>query len=601
MTKKLILFLPYQASMWDSLESIYQAASRDPECEALVMPVPYFVNKSQYAREQLCEANLFPSNLKVIDYKKYNLAKAKPYAIYIHNAYDRGNDITEIIPAYSTANLKKYTANLIYVPYCLVSEKSAEHFVNLPSFNNISKIIAMSEGAKKNFARFNPENKILPLGSPKVDAIKAMLQNPPQIPEEWKERAKGKTTVFYNTTVSYVRHILYGSPCKLERIFGYFSKNTDVLLIWRPHPLSKETLQSLAKEELSKYNALVKRYKEEKIGIFDTTPDFHAAFALSDLYYGDKSSLVSLYGLTGKPIMLQSYFAETSFKSNLLLQIGNSIYFCHSEYNALFTLDSNNKNARFLGSFPNEALHKRNLYINPVLCGNKLLFCPNSAESIGIYIPQSGEICTLQLPALAKPLAKGVANKFIGTAVFGNSVFFFGHRYSGILELNLDTMEFSRHLEKFYFHNYIFAGNKAFLVANKYTKIVEFSFETKTFNAIDSPIKEEFSLRIENSTLLFVPKSVAPLTSVEKLLVPFEYLESEKISSELFSHPIDLALKQNAFTRTEYFPLLTLDALIKHLNSANTLSKEQISAFNSIFANPDGTAGEKIHNEVMGR
>lgn len=38
----LILFLPYKASMWDSMESIYLAARKDPSCEALVMPISYF-------------------------------------------------------------------------------------------------------------------------------------------------------------------------------------------------------------------------------------------------------------------------------------------------------------------------------------------------------------------------------------------------------------------------------------------------------------------------------------------------------------------------------------------------------------------------------
>ena len=37
-----ILFLPYKASMWDSMESVYLAAVQDPSCEALVMPITYF-------------------------------------------------------------------------------------------------------------------------------------------------------------------------------------------------------------------------------------------------------------------------------------------------------------------------------------------------------------------------------------------------------------------------------------------------------------------------------------------------------------------------------------------------------------------------------
>ena len=36
------VFLPYKASMWDSLESIWQAADEDPDCDAYVIPIPYY-------------------------------------------------------------------------------------------------------------------------------------------------------------------------------------------------------------------------------------------------------------------------------------------------------------------------------------------------------------------------------------------------------------------------------------------------------------------------------------------------------------------------------------------------------------------------------
>ena len=35
-----IAFLPYKASMWDSLESVWQAAEADPDCDAYVIPIP---------------------------------------------------------------------------------------------------------------------------------------------------------------------------------------------------------------------------------------------------------------------------------------------------------------------------------------------------------------------------------------------------------------------------------------------------------------------------------------------------------------------------------------------------------------------------------
>ncbi len=40
--RKEIVFLPYKASMWDSLESVYLAAKEDEECDAYVIPVSYY-------------------------------------------------------------------------------------------------------------------------------------------------------------------------------------------------------------------------------------------------------------------------------------------------------------------------------------------------------------------------------------------------------------------------------------------------------------------------------------------------------------------------------------------------------------------------------
>jgi hypothetical protein len=590
MPKKLILFLPYKASMWDSLESIYLAAAKDPECEAMVMPVPYFVNKSMRNRELFCDAKLFPQHLKIIDYKKFNIAKAKPHTIYIHNAYDNTNAITEIHPAYSTAKLKKHTQNLVYVPYCLVNEKSTKELVNMPALKNVSKIIAASEGAKKNFAKFNPESKILTLGSPKVDAIKSMLQNPPQIPEEWKERAKGKIVVFYNTAVGFIKQAL--AMGKLEQTFDYFSKSPNLLLIWRPHPLSKEFTQTIAKEEFGKYELLVKKYKEENIGIFDDTPTFHAAFALSHLYYGDKSSLVPLYGLTGKPVLIQNFVANTAkIHLDLISQIENNQWFCHSEFNGLFAANTNSKNAHFIGSFPNEALHKRNLYLAPVLYKNKLVFAPHSANGIGIYNIQTGELSTLPLPELEKPIDKGISCKFSKAVAFGNSVFFVGSRYLGFLELNMETMEIHRH-RKLRINGFpCIVGSKIFCAAKKWTKIACFSMEIKTLELADTPFKEPFSMSFSNGTVSLMPYK----KTSEQLRISFEPYANDKISKELFSHPLDLATDHNAFIRTECFPLQTLDALIKNLEQASLLANLQTTAFESIFANSDGTAGKKIH------
>ena len=52
---------------------------------------------------------------------------------------------------------------------------------------------------------------------------------------------------------------------------------------------------------------IIEIYKKEAKGIFDDTVDIDRAILLSDAYYGDMSSVVTLYKTTGKPIMIQNY------------------------------------------------------------------------------------------------------------------------------------------------------------------------------------------------------------------------------------------------------------------------------------------------------
>ena len=41
-TQREVFFLPYKASMWDSLESVWRKLNADPDVTARVMPIPYY-------------------------------------------------------------------------------------------------------------------------------------------------------------------------------------------------------------------------------------------------------------------------------------------------------------------------------------------------------------------------------------------------------------------------------------------------------------------------------------------------------------------------------------------------------------------------------
>ena len=78
--------------MWDSLESVWKAADADPECEAYVIPIPYYdKNPDGTFRDFHYEGDLYPDYVPVTDYKNYDFESHRPDAIFIHNPYDEAN------------------------------------------------------------------------------------------------------------------------------------------------------------------------------------------------------------------------------------------------------------------------------------------------------------------------------------------------------------------------------------------------------------------------------------------------------------------------------------------------------------------------------
>lgn len=320
--KKTVVFLPYKASMWDSLESVWKAASCDDEWESLVIPIPYY-NRStdDHLGEMQYEGADFPEEVPITDWQQYSLEKEHPDLIFIHNPYDQFNIVTTVHPLFYASRIKDYTEKLVYIPYFVhQNEIVAEHYCVLPGTIYADAVILQSEKVREQYIRYYEaalpemverlgkdavEKKFLALGSPKFD-VEPALEN--EIPEEWKEFLKEeKKVIFFNT---HLQGLMQGKSeqflKKLEWVFAFFQKQEDVVLLWRPHPLMVETARSMNPEAVEPYLKLVERYKQQKIGIYDDSRELHRAIDLSDAYYGSGSSVVELFRQQGKPVMLMS-------------------------------------------------------------------------------------------------------------------------------------------------------------------------------------------------------------------------------------------------------------------------------------------------------
>ena len=93
---------------------------------------------------------------------------------------------------------------------------------------------------------------------------------------------------------------------KLKEVIEYFRNRDDVVLLWRPHPLTISTAQSMNPDALAPYMEIVNEFKNNKYGIYDDTSDINRAIVISDAYYGSWSSVIPVYKETGKPVMIEN-------------------------------------------------------------------------------------------------------------------------------------------------------------------------------------------------------------------------------------------------------------------------------------------------------
>ena len=77
--RKEVVFLPYKASMWDSLESVYLAAKEDEQCDAYVVPIPYYdKNADKSLGEMHYEGASIQMILKLLTMKSIRLRREDP-------------------------------------------------------------------------------------------------------------------------------------------------------------------------------------------------------------------------------------------------------------------------------------------------------------------------------------------------------------------------------------------------------------------------------------------------------------------------------------------------------------------------------------------
>lgn len=384
-----VVFFPYMASMWDSLESIWIAAKEDENCNAIVVPIPYYEkNRDGSFMKMHYEGNDYPDYVPIVPWEQYDLQREEPEVVYIHNPYDEYNHVTSVHPQYYSRNIKQHTDCLVYVPYYSTSGGMSEGQRLCPSYFVVDYIIIQAPKFRDYFDESIPDHKFLPFGSPKFDRVIRKSKNPTVPPAEWKDKMAGKKVYFYNTSIN---GMLENTPSfleKIEYVFNCFKDKESACLLWRSHPLLESTFDSMRPQYKPYYEALKRRFVDENLGIYDTTLDVSNTVALCDAYIGDAAtSITSLFGVAGKPLfILNNYihsapleddwrgeiitgFNELNEDDRWMVTQGNKLYYSKlGNYNYHYYCDLSEYSAR---------------YYSAVKCfEDKVYVCPVNAQDI---------------------------------------------------------------------------------------------------------------------------------------------------------------------------------------------------------------------------
>lgn len=438
-----MVFMPYKASMWDSLESVWMAADADPDCDAYVVPIPYYdKNRDGSLGAFHYEGDRMPDYVPVVHYDAYDVKKREPDVVFIHNPYDQFNRVTSVDPRFYSYELKKSTKCLVYIPYYTTSGGMSEGQSSSPAYYFADYIVIQTGEYRKFFDAEIPQEKFLPFGSPKFDKVMHLCNNPPEPPEEWKEKMEGKKVYFYNTSLNGMLADTEAFLNKMAYVFRTFKGRKDACILWRPHPLMEATLDSMREAYRPYYDALKRAFLEEKIGILDETPDIEKTIALSDVYIGDAgTSVISLFGIAGKPIFILNNKIHTKpvkddwrgEKINIMFDMrGNDRYYI-TRSDQLWFSEKNDYHYRFYMDL-NTQYSGGGFYMGAVEMRDKIYIVPRNAQHMLVITDK--KIRKIEL----KPCTVQ-AGVFSGYWYNEKYIFLFPNRYPEVIRFEIETEE----------------------------------------------------------------------------------------------------------------------------------------------------------------
>lgn len=279
-----IAFLPYKRSMWNCMESVYQECQRSGAA-AYCIPIPYYrivngmidgLDSDRDLFEKACSISFLEQN--TFDF------------VVIHYPYDGNNKVTRMCSAFYTEELRKY-GKVVYIPYSCTNLRQL--WVQ-PGIANVDYAFLSSEDAAEAFVRewealgVDFSGRVFGFGSPKMDAIAKL------------EQGKGNylTTLVINSLAPYL-----SNPFERIKLYQHHISNEigrGRRVIFRPHPLLRQTIISMRPDTLEAYKRFLRWCEMRDLVEVDETEYLEDALEQADYLISDPSSVLEMWASTGR-------------------------------------------------------------------------------------------------------------------------------------------------------------------------------------------------------------------------------------------------------------------------------------------------------------
>ena len=299
-------FFTQEFSLWPSFQTVWEACGPDVQKDLVFV---YGEDASTELSREKCEhfmQEYRDAGYPIKHMEDYDLDTDNPDIVFYMKPYlgYRGNP-----NRFFVKNVKTYTPYTAFISYCLDvqgGETLQQYFYGEPMFYHVWRIVGYSNYYRDKMIERGYRNgeNVITLGHPKFDMAYRLAKEKTHIHEDWAKKIQGRKVVLWNSHFTVQPGHGVGTYFRWHKqIFSYFAEHTDMVLLWRPHPLFWETMERELGSEAPAFNQFVHDLSHLDNVIVDKSSDYRHSFCMSDALISDAATFLVEYMASGNPVL----------------------------------------------------------------------------------------------------------------------------------------------------------------------------------------------------------------------------------------------------------------------------------------------------------